>query len=589
MKIPYFCCIGAELKRYEKDFDFMNQVYLYKIPADDTLEEVLAQDYFLAIADTVLQDDLLYIYEPTAQVLHTCRFNKQGGHITAVQLTNNVPELTPNRVLISDASGHITAGDVTLEYLKNKVDLDGTSIMTGPLKMRSSVSFKCAIAPSWDGVGFYKLNDNDSLTLMASMESTEGLTPAADNTYNIGKSNKRWKDLYIARVITGVLNNGANIEIPTKAGTIALESDIGRTNCITEIPQDLKIEISSGTFTLKAGSKVYVPNGAGVFDSYTLPSDKTVTPSAFSTSSNRFVIISPSKNLDMVDVIADYIYSGTTAPTTFDGNGKAYWYDTTNNVIKRTQDSGTTWLSGYSFPIAIVDITNGVGVSKIDQVFNGFGYIGSTVFALPGVKGLIPNGRNADGTLKNTSFTINNVLTTTDTSGATGALEYYINGSGVYRANLGAYIYDEKDNYWKYNGVNQSFILLDANAYRTSGKVSSFNPKFAFQALDYNDSDYIAHQAMPSGTYTDLSLGTSGSTYTAPADGYFYLRKAGTATNQYIYMGGNGLSQDVFCPLSNGGTRSIWLPVKKGAVVTISYNADGSVTSFRFIYAVGAR
>ena len=50
-------------------------------------------------------------------------------------------------------------------------------------------------------------------------------------------------------------------------------------------------------------------------------------------------------------------------------------------------------------PIAIVS-SRGVDdkFASIDQVFNGFGYIGSTVFALPGVKVQIPNGRNEDGT-----------------------------------------------------------------------------------------------------------------------------------------------------------------------------------------------
>jgi hypothetical protein len=33
------------------------------------------------------------------------------------------------------------------------------------------------------------------------------------------------------------------------------------TNCITEIPQDIKLELANGVLTLKAGSKVYVPNG----------------------------------------------------------------------------------------------------------------------------------------------------------------------------------------------------------------------------------------------------------------------------------------------------------------------------------------
>ena len=45
------------------------------------------------------------------------------------------------------------------------------------------------------------------------------------------------------------------------------------TNRILEIPQDIKLELNNGTLTLKAGSKVYVPNGPGKFDVVTVPSD----------------------------------------------------------------------------------------------------------------------------------------------------------------------------------------------------------------------------------------------------------------------------------------------------------------------------
>ena len=40
----------------------------------------------------------------------------------------------------------------------------------------------------------------DSLTLMASMETTDGLCPATNNTYNIGKASYKWKDLYVALI-----------------------------------------------------------------------------------------------------------------------------------------------------------------------------------------------------------------------------------------------------------------------------------------------------------------------------------------------------------------------------------------------------
>lgn len=107
------------------------------------------------------------------------------------------------------------------------VRLDGNSIMTGPLKMRATSSFQCAIAPFWDGVGFFKLNADNSVTLIASIDTPDGFLPWTTNTYNIGSSLKKWKDLYLAgKAYVATVNNGADILIPTTGGTMALLSDI---------------------------------------------------------------------------------------------------------------------------------------------------------------------------------------------------------------------------------------------------------------------------------------------------------------------------------------------------------------------------
>ena len=42
---------------------------------------------------------------------------------------------------------------------------------------------------------------------------------------------------------------------------VSLTNSPYTTNRILEIPQDIKLELNNGTLTLKAGSKVYVPNG----------------------------------------------------------------------------------------------------------------------------------------------------------------------------------------------------------------------------------------------------------------------------------------------------------------------------------------
>lgn len=236
MKIPYFCCIGAELKRYAQDFDFMNQVYLYKVPTDDSIDEVLSEDYFKAISNSVLQDDIVYIYEASAETLHECRFDKQNGHITAVPLASDETltgavtsiihnNLTPNKLLKSDENGKVAASDFSENDF---VKVDGSSIMTGPLKFRAG-SFSGAIAGGLgDGVSIYKIKADGTIdSEVASLTKTNGFTPGTTNTQNIGSPTLKWKDAHVARIITGIINNGGDLAVPANTtGTLATKADV---------------------------------------------------------------------------------------------------------------------------------------------------------------------------------------------------------------------------------------------------------------------------------------------------------------------------------------------------------------------------
>lgn len=115
-------------------------------------------------------------------------------------------------------------------YVNNNfVKIDGTSIMTGPLKMRASISFECAIAPYWHGVGFYGLNDDDSVSLLASMERDDGFCPSGTSVHNIGSTYHKWKNLYLGGVAyLSKINNGYDIAVPVtnSADTLALKSQV---------------------------------------------------------------------------------------------------------------------------------------------------------------------------------------------------------------------------------------------------------------------------------------------------------------------------------------------------------------------------
>ncbi len=220
------------------------------------------------------------------------------------------------------------------------------------------------------------------------------------------------------------LELGANTDLSNLSST---GQNIGNwstnvTNCITEIPQDIKLELNNGTLTLKAGSKIYVPNGSGTFNTVTIANDVTV--SNIGTSSvQRMACLNSTGTAFSAIIPVTHCFSGSTAPTSF-SSGYALWYDTSNNLVKKTTNSGSTWESGFSLPVCIITCTSGV-ITSLDQVFNGFGYIGSTVFALPGVKGLMPNGRNEDGTLKNTEYILSSVVTS-----EAYTAPYIINSSG---------------------------------------------------------------------------------------------------------------------------------------------------------------
>lgn len=96
----------------------------------------------------------------------------------------------------------------------------------------------------------------------------------------------------------------------------------------------------------------------------------------------------------------------------------------------------------------------------------------------------------------------------------------------------------------------------------------------------------MSRMGMPSSTYTDLTLGASGSTYTAPANGFVTISKKTNNTNQYLYIHGKLWIQG----FANPSTYSLELfcPVNKGEQFTIEYTAGGAVERFRFYYAVGS-
>lgn len=334
------------------------------------------------------------------------------------------------------------------------------------------------------------------------------------------------------------------------------------TNCITEIPQDINLTLSSGTLTLKAGSKVYVPNGfeqdgtTPHFDVITIANDVSGTISFNGTCT---VVYRPSNN------IISFYSSTVDSSGSTDPSGTATFYNTTQNIMKRFDGSSLT-TSGFSFPIARV-VTTTSGVQSIVEVSNGFGYIGSTIFALPGVKGLIPNDRNSGGTLKSTAFTLSSVVTTTlsDTAIRTVGVRANVMGSST------AYVYDETNNQ---NLNNGSFwnVCAFAVVKAESGKITSFSTKTAFHAVDYNDfqpvANFVNNYALGVPDWANKTQITS--PFTATENGYVVVWQTGGDLRGTLSINGQQVDGGNTAHAGSSGGN---MAVAVGDVVTVNAGA----------------
>ena len=256
------------------------------------------------------------------------------------------------------------------------------------------------------------------------------------------------------------------------------------TNCITEIPQDIKLKLANGVLTLKAGSKVRVPNSKNTdsslkFDEVVIQQDTKIN--THNSLSGKFLACYCVNNKQ---VWGNNLVTNCGSGTDATGVTGFYYRTDTNKLdfYKNGTAEGSTW----TLPICILDSTNGT-VNAIDQVFNGFGYIGSTVFAFPGVKGLIPNGRNADGSLNNTEFTIDTVKIKTMRDDWTQEQEQFIDASGLHGRMIGDHYYDEVNNYNKRNDGTIMPYCSWGSATLTAGRISNFTPKQTFHAVNYYD------------------------------------------------------------------------------------------------------
>ncbi len=188
---------------------------------------------------------------------------------------------------------------------------------------------------------------------------------------------------------------------------------------------DVELNTSTSTITLKSGSKVYVPNGVGVFDEITIVNDVTCDTSITWTGNGVLHYI-PDSGTIFISASFDCITKSSWTPD----DQYEVIYNTTENAIRFTSDTGTTWTPNMSIPFAYVR-ADGSNIVEILQVFDGFSYHGSSIFSFPGITYEIPNGRTDSGVLTNLEYTTSSVYTVSNSTNESGDYYAYLTQTGI--------------------------------------------------------------------------------------------------------------------------------------------------------------
>lgn len=338
----------------------------------------------------------------------------------------------------------------------------------------------------------------------------------------------------------------------------------GITNCLLEVPQRIKLELSNGTLTLKAGSEITHPSLE--YQTTIVSEDKTYTYTGGYVSTQALVFVARSNGTIQTPVRLSDISSGNGAPTSTTSGTK--YFDASSGIIYYIKD--TKWVEwAVALPVAVVTINASSVISSIDQVFNGFGYIGTTIWMDKGVNYLIPSGRNEDGTLKSYERSnVNDFVTRTLTVGSSPQVIGLNTGFSVIPATRYQYNEIENLNYITESGVwNQcAAITLTWD----NGTITNFKVKQPFRALDYNDKQEIISWGTPdynAGVTLTSTLKASPYSFTPPCDGIIRFHVSGeqcwlisrksvsdTSTWAFYIDGATGVHTSSFLPVNRGET-----------------------------------
>ena len=439
--------------------------------------------------------------------------NSMGGGIAELESEANLPDpstATSNIYLIRNHSkfkgaalAALINGVYKISPLKNDVMNSNQFIYVDNAKLASSVTInKCVYL---DSTGVWQLaNSSDSnkyaqgivgpynsiilggILYSPSLNLSVGATYYYDNNGNltltptIGKAGVAIDTNVLSLHFLSINTEVQDIETAVNYNNI--------TNCLTKVPQNLKLELAEdgSNIVLKSGSTVWYPDGLDASDKPKFKKEVlTRNVTIYPTGGSGQVIgcIGYNVSSGACSGIKQCITSSTSSTPLAYG----LYYNINTNIANRYgEDINTPTISNCSLPLFVATQTDGK-ITSIEQVFNDLGCMDTIIFAIQDIEGLISDGFNSDGGLNNRTVKLSQVVVKDySTTGGDWDISLTANTFGLVKAT-----YDPTVNkIYNYNG-DRLVSCIAGKVSLSSGKVISLTPKTAFHAVDYNDFENV--------------------------------------------------------------------------------------------------
>lgn len=105
--------------------------------------------------------------------------------------------------------------------------------------------------------------------------------------------------------------------------------------------------------------------------------------------------------------------------------------------------------------------------------------------------------------------------------------------------------------------------------------------------LNTQGKSLISGLSMPSDNLTNLTVGASGTIYTAPANGYFIYKDTATTVGAISFENLTNTMRVSNTANGDGWLRDISIPAKAGDIIRMNYQNLGTSQVFRFVYTEG--